>query len=77
MEYRKLRKICTTVIPSITTACCDTVAGYVLNYLLQMCQRRSEGGPGVPVTPLCKPFLRKQPTIFRGENAMTIRFDTV
>ena len=35
-------------------------------------QGRSEGGPGVPVTPLCKPFLRKQPTIFRGENAMTI-----
>ena len=29
------------------------------------------------MTPLCKPFLRKQPTIFRGENAMTIMFDTV
>ena len=44
-------------------------------------QGRSEGGPGVPVTPpppiLCKPFLSKQPTIFRGENAMTIMFDTV
>ena len=38
---------------------------------------RSEGGPGVPVTPLCKPFSSKQPTIFRGENAMTIMFDTV
>ena len=35
------------------------------------------GVPGVPVTPLCKPFLRKQPIIFRGENAMTIMFDTV
>ena len=42
-------------------------------------QGRSDGGPGVPVTPppLCKPFLSKQPTIFRGENAMTIMFDTV
>ena len=37
----------------------------------------ARGGPGVPVTPLCKPFLRKQPIIFRGENAMTIMFDTV
>ena len=35
------------------------------------------GGPGVPVTPLCKPILRKQPIIFRGENAMTIMFDPV
>ena len=28
------------------------------------CQGRSQGGPGVPVTPLpfCKPFLTKQPT---------------
>ena len=33
--------------------------------------------PGVPVIPLCKPFLSKQPTIFHGENAMTIMFDTV
>ena len=40
-------------------------------------QGRSEGGPGVPVNPLCKPILRKLPTIFRGENAMTIMFDTV
>ena len=44
-------------------------------------QGRSEGSPKVPVTPppspLCKPFLSKQPTIFRGENAMTIIFDTV
>ena len=39
--------------------------------------RSGRGGPGVPVTPLCKPFLSKQPTIFRGENAMTIMFDTV
>ena len=37
----------------------------------------ARGGPGVPVTPPCKPLLRKQPTIFRGENAMTIMFDTV
>ena len=37
----------------------------------------ASGGPGVPVTHLCKPFLSKQPTIFRGENAMTIVFDTV
>ena len=38
------------------------------------------GGPGVPVIPLCrlcKPFLSKQPTIFRGENAMTILFGPV
>ena len=27
--------------------------------------------------PLCMPFLSKQPTIFRGENTMTIMFDTV
>ena len=27
--------------------------------------------------PLCKPFLSKQPTVFRGENAMTIMFDKV
>ena len=41
-------------------------------------QGRREGDPGVPVTPLCKPFfLRKQPTIFRGKNAMTVMFDTV
>ena len=44
-------------------------------------EKRSEGGgPVVPVTPppppLCKPFLSKTPTIFRGENAMTIMFDT-
>ena len=37
----------------------------------------ARGGTGVPVTPLCKPFLRKQRIIFRGENAMTIMFDTV
>ena len=37
----------------------------------------ARGGPGVPVTPLCKPFLSKQPTIYRGENAMTILFDPV
>ena len=30
-----------------------------------------------PPPPLCKPFLSKQPTIFRGENAMTIMFDPV
>ena len=39
-------------------------------------QGRSEGG-GVQRCPLCKPFLRKQPTIFCGENAMMIMFDTV
>ena len=42
-------------------------------------QGRSEGGPGVPVTPpppFVSLFLSKQPTIFRGENAMTIMFDT-
>ena len=39
----------------------------------------ARGGPVVPVTPPppCKSFLSKQPTIFRGENAMTIMFDTV
>ena len=47
---------------------------YVSSFVLQ---GRSEGGPGVPVTPLCKAFLRKKPTIFSGENAMTIMFDTV
>ena len=43
-------------------------------------QGRSEGSPGVPVTPpppYVNLFLRKQNTIFRGENAMTIIFDTV
>ena len=36
------------------------------------------GGPGVPVTPpFVSLFLSKQPTIFRGENAMMIMFDTV
>ena len=41
-------------------------------------QGRSEGGPGVPVTPpFASLFLSKQPTIFRGENVMTIMFDTV
>ena len=45
-------------------------------------QGRSEGEgelgcPWPPPPPLCKPFLSKQPTIFRGENAMTIMFDTV
>ena len=39
---------------------------------------RSERGVlGCPWPPLCKPLLSKQPTIFRGENAMTIMFDTV
>ena len=39
----------------------------------------ARGDPGVPVTPLpfVSLFLSKQPTIFRGENAMTIMFDTV
>ena len=40
-------------------------------------QGRSEGVLGCPCPPLCKPFLRKQPIIFHGENAMTIMFDTV
>ena len=31
----------------------------------------SQGGPGVPVTPLLQAFLIKQPTT-GGENAMTI-----
>ena len=36
------------------------------------------GGPGVPVTsPPFEPFFKKKPIIFRGENAMTIMFDTV
>ena len=42
-------------------------------------QGRSEGGGGSWGTrepSICKPFLRKQPTIFRGETAMTIMFDT-
>ena len=41
----------------------------------------ARGGPGVPVNhpppPFVSLFLRKQPTIFRGENAMTILFDSV
>ena len=49
-------------------------------------QGRSEGGPGVPhavhkdVTPpppFVSLFLSKQPTTFRGENAMKIMVDTV
>ena len=40
-------------------------------------QGRSEGGaPGV-TPPFVSLFLSKQPTTFRGENAMTIMFDTV
>ena len=38
---------------------------------------RAGGGSWGARNPLCKPFLSKQPTIFRGENAMTILFDTV
>ena len=38
----------------------ETVA-LVIKYKMRP-QGRSEGGPGVPVTPLCKPFLSKQPT---------------
>ena len=38
----------------------------------------ARGGPGVPVTPPLQGFfLSKQPTIFRGENAMTILVDPV
>ena len=41
-------------------------------------QGRSEGGSwGAHDPPFVSLFLRKQPTIFRGENAMTIMFDTV
>ena len=41
-------------------------------------QGRSKGGSwGARDPPLCKPFLSKQPTILRGENAMTILFDPV
>ena len=36
-----------------------------------------EGGPELPVTPLCKPSFSKQPTTFRGEKAKKIMFDTV
>ena len=41
-------------------------------------QGRSEGRGvlGCPWPPLYTPFLSKQPAIFRGENAMTIMFDT-
>ena len=37
----------------------------------------ARGGPRVPGTPFISLFLSKQPTIFRGENAMTILFDPV
>ena len=37
----------------------------------------TRGVPGVPVIPFVSLFLSKQPTIFRGENAMTIFFDPV
>ena len=43
-------------------------------------QGRSEGGGGswgVRDPPFVSVFLRKQRIIFRGENAMTIMFDTV
>ena len=51
---------------------------YSVHISIYALQRRSEGVPGVSVTPrLCKPFLSKQPTIFRGENTMTIMFVTV
>ena len=41
-------------------------------------QGRSEGGSwGAHDPPFVSLFLRKQPTIFRGENAMTIMFDSV
>ena len=41
-------------------------------------QGRSEGGSwGARDSPFVSLFLRKQPIIFRGENAMTIMFDKV
>ena len=47
-------------------------------FLGHILQGRSEGGSwGACDPPFVSLFLRKQHTIFRGENAMTIMFDTV
>ena len=53
---------------------------YVIGFLTRFTGVARGGGPGVPVSPpppFVSLFLSKQPTIFRGENAMTIMFDTV
>ena len=46
-----------------------------VSFIASFTQGRSQGGPGVPVTPpYCKPFLTKQPKT-GGENAMTFQLE--